>query len=74
MEEEGAAVAPHAGKVFFDAAFKLEVVACAKSTTNRQAAAKFFVEEKSVGEWRKKKEGLLTLPDKKKGWMKSKPT
>ena len=50
----------------FDAAFKLKVVACAESTTNRGAAAKFFVDEKSVRQWRKQKNDLLALPDKKK--------
>ena len=53
-------------KCSFDAAFKLKVIACAESTSNRGTAAKFFVEEKSIREWRKKKESLLTLPDKKK--------
>ena len=50
----------------FDVAFKLKVVACAESTTNRGAAAKFFVDEKSVRQWRKQKNDLLALPDKKK--------
>ena len=67
MEDKGTAVVPRATKKrSFDAAFKLKVIAFAESTSNRGAAANFFVEEKSVREWRKKKESLLTLPDKKK--------
>ena len=57
----------------FDAAFKLKVIACAESTTNRAAAAKFFVDEKSMREWRKQKESLLTLPEKKENkWRRTK--
>ena len=66
MEDEGTAGCCVLPKCSFDAAFKLKVIACAESTSNRGAAAKFFVEEKSVREWRKKKESLLMLPDKKK--------
>ena len=50
----------------FDAAFKLKVVDCAEKSTNRGAAAKFFVDEKSVRTWRKNKASLLALPSKKK--------
>ena len=44
----GGIPAPVGKKRSFDTAFKLKVVACAESTTNRGAAAKFFVDEKSV--------------------------
>ena len=50
----------------FDAVFKLKVVVYAEKSTNRGAAKKFFVDKKSVREWRKKKDSLQTLPDKKK--------
>ena len=61
------AESPHVGKKrSFDAAFKFKVVSCAESTTNRGAVAKFFVDEKSVREWRKQKDSLLALPDKEK--------
>ena len=57
---------PRVGKKrLFDAAFKLTVFEHASQSSNRAAAAKFFIDEKSVREWRKKKE-LLTLPDRKK--------
>ena len=52
-------------KCTFDATFKVKVVACAESTTNRGMADKFFL-DKSVREWREQKDGLLELPDKKK--------
>ena len=55
-----------AKKRSFDAAFKLKVVDCAVRTTNRGAATKFFVDEKSVREWRKQKMSLMAMPDKKK--------
>ena len=44
----------------------LRCVTCAKSTTNRGAAANLFVDEKSVREWRKQKDSLLALPNKKR--------
>ncbi len=49
-----------------DAAFKLKVVEYVEKGTNRDAASKFSVDEKSVREWRKKKTDLLSIPDKKR--------
>ena len=50
----------------FDIAFKLKVVECAENSTNRGAAAKYKVDEKSIRMWRKNKASLLILPTKKK--------
>ena len=50
----------------FDVAFKLKVVECTEKSTNRGAAAKFYVDEKSVRTWRKNKASLLALPSKRK--------
>ena len=60
-------------KLSYDANFKLKVVDYAENATSRGVAAKFFVDEKPVREWRQKKANLLVLPDKKKrlyggGW------
>ena len=37
----------------FDIAFQLKVVECAEKSTNRGAAAKYKVDEKSIRMWRK---------------------
>lgn len=42
----------------FDAAFKLKVVACAEMSTNKGAASRYSIEEKSVQVWRKDKAKL----------------
>ena len=50
----------------YDAAFKLKVVAYAEQNSNRGAGRKFSVDERRVREWRKQKEQLVSMPDKKK--------
>ena len=57
---------PRKKKRCYDTAFKLKVVDYAESETNREAAAKFFADEKTAREWRQKKASLLLLPAKKK--------
>ena len=64
--EEVASVKIVKRKRTFDAAFKLKVVAFAEKNTNRGAASRFSVDEKSVRVWRKDKSKLEELPDKKK--------
>ena len=49
----------------FEAAFKLKVTEYAENNSNRGAGKKFDVDEKTVRDWRKQKEQLLTLPRKK---------
>ena len=55
-----------AKKRSFDAKFKITVVEYATKSTNRAAAATFFVDEKSVRQWRKQEASLLALPDNNK--------
>ncbi len=50
----------------FDIVFKLKVVMCAEQSTNRGAAAKYSVDEKSIRIWRKNKASLQALPSEKK--------
>ena len=66
VEEMEGPVLPAKRKRTFDAAFKLRVVAFAEKNTNRGAAKRFSVEEKSVRVWRKDKSKLEVLPEKKK--------
>ena len=49
----------------YDAAFKLKVVQYAEKNSNRAAARRHQVDERSVRDWRKQKEQLNTLPSKK---------
>ena len=50
----------------FDAAFKLKVVGYAELHSNRAAARHFGVDEKRVREWKKQKNALEALPQKKR--------
>ena len=56
---------PVTKKRSYDAAFKLKVVQYAEDNSNRAAARKHQVDERSVRDWRKQKEQLETLPSKK---------
>ena len=46
----------------FDATFKICVVDYAEKNTNRGAAKMFGIDEKRVGEWKKQKVDLQSLP------------
>ena len=52
-------------KCSFDEAFKLKVVAFTESTTGAASCSQVFVDGKSVQKWRKQKDSLLALPNKK---------
>ena len=56
---------PVTKKRSYDAAFKLKVVQYAENNSNRAAARKHQVDERSVRDWRKQKEQLNTLQSKK---------
>ena len=49
----------------YDAAFKLKVVEYAENYSNRAAARRHQVDERSVRDWRKQKDQLSTLLSKK---------
>ena len=51
----------------YDTAFKLNVVDYAENVTNRGSAAKLFVDEKTVLEWRQKKPACSCFQTKRKG-------
>ncbi len=46
----------------YDARFKLKVIQAAEATSNRWAAGKFDISEKTIRDWRKKKSELEALP------------
>ena len=50
----------------FDAAFKLEVIEYCSNHSNRETARHFGIDEKRVQEWKKQKDDLQALPQKKR--------
>ena len=50
----------------FDSSFKLKVIDYALSHSNRAAARHFGVDEKRVREWKKLRDDLQMLPQKKR--------
>ena len=49
----------------YDAGFKLKVVEYAESNNNSKAGREFGVSEKLVRDWRKAKETLMDIPEKR---------
>ena len=50
----------------YDASFKLKVIDYAISQSNRAAARHFGIDEKRVREWKKQRDDLQMLPQKKR--------
>ncbi len=61
-----ASAQPVTKKKSYDAAFKLLVIEHAEKSSNRGAGKKFNISESSVRDWRKQKNQLTDLPNKKK--------